>query len=162
MKPLIKLKPIGIIRTPYKDAKEPPIQGTFKKGVIGQAEIFPAYQEGLKDIEGFSHLILIYYFNRTKNVELISRPFLEDKLHGIFAIRSPHRPNHIGFSVVKLESVAKNTISFSGVDMVDGTPLLDIKPYVSYFDSRDHVRNGWLEKHLENKKAHHKNNMVEQ
>ncbi len=152
MKNEIKLKPIGIIHTPYKEPKGMPIQGTFEKGVSGRAELFPEYEEGLKDIEGFSHIILIYYFNRSKREEFISRPFIEDETHGIFAIRSPHRPNHIGLSIVKLEGVEKNIVIFSEVDILDSTPLLDIKPFVSYFDSRENVKNGWLEKHFKHGK----------
>ncbi len=144
----IKLRPIGIIHTPYKDSKGMPIQGRFEKDITGQAEIFPEYKQGLKDIEGFSHIILIYYFNRSKDEKLISRPFLEDESHGIFAIRSPHRPNHIGFSIAKIKKVKGNTLTFSEVDILDGTPLLDIKPYVSHFDSRENVKNGWLDKHF--------------
>ena len=148
----IKLKPIGIILTPYKEPKGMPIQGRFEKNVAGQIEIFPEYQEGLKDIEGFSHLILIYYFDRTKEEKLIGKPFLEDDTHGIFAIRSPKRPNHIGFSIVKLEKIKDNIITFSEVDILDKTPLLDIKPYVAHFDSRKNIKNGWLEKHFKNGK----------
>jgi len=148
----IKLKPIGIIHTPYKDPKGIPIQGRFGRDVTGQVEIFSEYQKGLKDIEGFSHIILIYYFNQTEEEKLISKPFLEDKPHGIFAIRSPKRPNHIGFSTVKLEKVTSNSITFSEVDILDGTPLLDIKPYVSHFDSRENVKNGWLNKHFKTNK----------
>ena len=150
MKKEIKLKPIGIIHTPYKEPKGIPIQGKFEKGVTGKVELFPEYKQGLKDIEGFSHIVLIYYFDRSKKEELLSKPFLEDEEHGIFAIRSPHRPNHIGLSIVKLEKVKKNVITFSEVDILDGTPLLDIKPYVSHFDSRENVKNGWLEKHFRN------------
>ena len=153
MKRAIKLKPIGIIRTPYKESRGIPIQGKFKKGVKGVIRLFPQYRVGLKDIEGFSHLILIYYFNRSKKEQFIGKPFLEDKEHGIFAIRSPHRPNHLGFSIVKLENVEGNIISFSEVDILDKTPLLDIKPYVKYFDSRKNVRSGWIEKHFKVKPA---------
>jgi len=152
MKSEIKIKPIGIIHTPYKDPTGIPIQGKFEKGVTAQAELFAEYQNGLKDIEGFSHIILIYYFDRSKDEKLVAQPFLEDETHGIFAIRSPHRPNHIGLSIVKLEKVEKNIITFSEVDILDGTPLLDIKPYVSHFDSREDVKNGWLEKHFKNGK----------
>ncbi len=148
MRQEIKLKPIGIIRTPYKKPKGISIQGKFKKGVKGMIRLFPKYQVGLKDIERFSHLILIYYFNRSKEVRLTGKPFLEDKEHGIFAIRSPHRPNHIGFSIVKLEKVKDSTITFSEVDILDKTPLLDIKPYVKHFDGRDKVKNGWIDKHF--------------
>jgi tRNA-Thr(GGU) m(6)t(6)A37 methyltransferase TsaA len=148
MKKEIKIKPIGIIHTPYKEPKGIPIQGKFKKGARGTIRLFPKYQAGLKDIEGFSHIILIYYFDRSKEERLMGKPFLEDIEHGIFAIRSPHRPNHIGFSIVKLENVKRGVITFSEVDILDGTPLLDIKPYVKHFDSRDKVKNGWIEKHF--------------
>ncbi len=144
----IKIKPIGIIRTPYKDPKEVPIQGKFRKSIKGRIMLFPKYRPGLKDIEGFSHLILIYYFHRAKQEKLISKPFLEDELHGIFAIRSPMRPNHIGISIVKLEKVKNGVITFSEVDMLDGTPLLDIKPFISHYDSRKNVKSGWLDKHF--------------
>jgi len=126
-----------------------PIQGKFKRGVTGTVKIFPEYKAGLKDIEGFSHIILIYHFNRSKEEGLTGKPFLEDTEHGIFAIRSPHRPNHIGLSIVKLENIKGCIITFSEVDILDGTPLLDIKPYVSHFDSRENVRNGWIEDHFE-------------
>jgi len=150
MRKEIKLKPIGIIHTPYKEPQGIPIQGKFEKSVRGTIEIFPEYQKGLKDIEGFSHLILIYYFNRSKEEKLIGKSFLEDQEHGIFAIRSPHRPNHLGFSIIKVEKVKDNTVTFSEVDMLDKTPLFDIKPYVSYFDSRKSVKNGWIKKHFQN------------
>ena len=148
MKKSIIIKPIGIINTPYKEPKGMPIQGKFKKGVVGTAKIFPEYKDGLKDIKGFSHIILIYHFNRSKEERITGKPFLEDTEHGIFAIRSPHRPNHIGFSIVKLKGVKGNVITFSEVDILDGTPLLDIKPYVKHFDSRDKVKNGWIDKHF--------------
>jgi tRNA (adenine37-N6)-methyltransferase len=152
MKKSITIKPIGIINTPYKEPKGIPIQGKFKRGVIGTVRLFPEYQAGLKDVEGFSHVILIYHFNRSSEERLMGRPFLEDTEHGIFAIRSPHRPNHIGFSIVKLKSVEKNMLTFSEVDILDGTPLLDIKPYVKHFDSRSTVKNGWIDKHFKNRK----------
>lgn len=150
MKGKIILKSIGIIHTPYKEPRGIPIQGRFEKDVTGQAEVFVEYQDGLKDIENFSHIILIYYFDRSKDEKLIGKPFLEDERHGIFAIRSPHRPNHIGLSIVKLHKVDGNIVTFSEVDMLNGTPLLDIKPYVSHFDSRENVKNGWIDKHLRN------------
>ena len=142
----ITLKPIGVIHTPYKEPKGIPIQGVFERGVTGTVELFSEYREGLKDIDGFSHIILIYYFNRAREERLVGTPFLEDETRGIFAIRSPMRPNHIGFSIVKLESVENNVIAFSEVDMLDSTPL------VSYFDSRENVRNGWLEKYFKDGK----------
>lgn len=152
MRKEIKLCPIGIIHTPYKEPKGIPIQGKFDTAVTGTIEIFPEYQAGLKDVEGFSHIILIYYFDRSKEEGLTGIPFLEDQEHGIFAIRSPHRPNHLGFSIVKIEKVQGSRITFSEVDMLDGTPLLDIKPYVWHFDSRENVKCGWLEKHFKSGK----------
>jgi len=143
----IILKPIGIIHTPYKEPKGMPIQGKFEKDIEGQIEIFPNCIQGLKDIEGFSHLILIYYFDKAKEEKLIGKPFLEDEPHGIFAIRSPMRPNHIGLSIVKLEKIEENKITFSEVDILNNTPLLDIKPYISHFDAREDVKSGWLDKH---------------
>jgi len=153
MKKEIKLKPIGIIHTPYKNPQDIPIQGTFNKKVKGKVTLFKKYKEGLKDIEGFSHIILIYYFHRSRKEKLVEQPYLENKEHGIFAIRSPNRPNHIGVSIVKLENVKDNSFVFSEVDILDGTPLLDIKPYVAHFDSREHVKNGWLDTHF--KKVKH-------
>jgi len=144
----LRIKQIGLIHTPYKEPKGMPIQGKFAEEVAGTVEVFPEYQQGLKGIEGFSHIILVYYFDRSKNEELLGRPFLEDTEHGIFAIRSPHRPNHIGISIVKLQNIEDNIVTFTEVDMLDGTPLLDIKPYVSHFDCRQQVKNGWIQKHF--------------
>jgi len=152
MKKSITIKPIGIINTPYKEPKGIPIQGKFEKGVTGTIRLLPKYQAGLKDIEGFSHIILIYHFNRSQEEQVTGKPFLEDVEHGIFAIRSPHRPNHIGLSIVKLKSVKGATITFTEVDILDGTPLLDIKPYVKHFDSRDKVKNGWIDNHFKSGK----------
>ena len=145
----IELKPIGIIRTPYTEPKDMPIQGRFRDDVEGWIELNEEYVPGLQDLEGFSHLILIYYFHRSHREELRGRPYLEDKSHGIFAIRSPHRPNHLGLSIVKLQRIEGNRVYFTEVDMLDGTPLLDIKPYVEHFDGRQNVKSGWLERHFE-------------
>lgn len=144
----IPLKPIGIIRTSYSALKDIPIQGRLRRDAKGRIELFPEYQRGLKDVEGFSHLILVYYFHKAREERLISKPFLENKPHGIFAIRSPLRPNHIGISIVRLRSIKKNSVTFSGVDMLNGTPLLDIKPYIPSIDARSDVKVGWLTKHL--------------
>jgi len=146
----ITIKPIGVIHTPYKTKEGMPIQGAFEEKVRGTVEVFQEYKEGLKDVEGFSHLILVYYFNRAKEEKLVGTPFLEDDVHGIFAIRGPMRPNHIGISIVEVNKVEDNIITFSEVDILDGTPLLDIKPYVAYFDSRKNTKSGWLEKHFKN------------
>ncbi|MEA1949748.1 MAG: tRNA (N6-threonylcarbamoyladenosine(37)-N6)-methyltransferase TrmO [Planctomycetota bacterium] len=139
---------IGTIHSPYKEAKGIPIQGTFDDKIEAWIELKDGYADGLKDLDGFSHAILIYYFHRSQREEIEGRPFLEQEKHGIFAIRSPHRPNHIGLSVVKIKSIQDNRMYFTEVDVLDGTPLLDIKPYVKYFDSRDNTISGWLDKHF--------------
>jgi tRNA-Thr(GGU) m(6)t(6)A37 methyltransferase TsaA len=145
----IELKPIGIIRTPYTEPKDMPIQGRFRDDVEGWIQLNEEYVPGLQDLDGFSHLILIYFFHRSQREELQGRPYLEDESHGIFAIRSPHRPNHLGLSIVKLQRIEGNRVYFTEVDMLDGTPLLDIKPYVEHFDRREGVKSGWLDKHFE-------------
>ena len=144
------MEAIGVIHSPYKEAKDIPIQGTFKEKIEAWIELKDEYVKGLKDLDKFSHAIIIYYFHRSQREEIEGRPFLEQNKHGIFAIRSPHRPNHIGLSVVKIKSIKGNKLYFTEVDMLDGTPLLDIKPYVKYFDRRDNVSSGWLDKHFEN------------
>ena len=146
----ITMHPIGIIHSPYKQSKDIPIQGVFKSGVGAWIELKDKYVGGLKDLDGFSHAIILYYFHKSWSEEIEARPFLEPNKHGIFAIRSPHRPNHIGLSVVRIERIEANRMYFTEVDVLDGTPVLDIKPYVKYFDSRDEVRSGWLDKHFKN------------
>ena len=148
--PPIIMHPIGTIYTPYKKSKDIPIQGRFKDHVEAFLELKKQYAKGLKDLEKFSHCILLYHFHKSKKMSIEGKPFLEDENHGIFAIRSPHRPNHIGFSVVKIQRIKGNKLYFTQVDMIDKTPLLDIKPYVKYFDSRDNVISGWLDKHFKN------------
>lgn len=144
----IIIHPIGIIHTPYKESKNIPIQGTFKENIEAYAVLEKKYKPGLKDLDGFSHAILIYYFHKTKKENIESAPYLEDEKHGIFAIRGPHRPNHIGFSIVKIIRIEENRLYFREVDMLDGSPLLDIKPYIKYFDSRENSKSGWIEKHF--------------
>ncbi len=146
----ITLKPIGKIHTPYNDIKEMPIQGTFKTDVLGWAKLDKKYAAGLKDLDGFSHAILIYYFHRSGREDTVGTPFLENIEHGIFAIRSPHRPNHLGMSIVKIKEIQENKLYFYEVDMLNGTPLLDIKPYIKHYDCRDGVVSGWIDKHFTN------------
>ncbi len=146
----IIMHPIGIIHSPYKEPKDIPIQGRFKNTTEAWVELLEEYTGGLKDLDGFSHAILLFYFHKSNKEEIEGKPFLEQTKHGIFAIRSPHRPNHIGFSVVKIKGIEKNKMYFTEVDVIDGTPLLDIKPYVKYFDSRNNVVSGWLDKHFIN------------
>ena len=147
----IIIKPIGIIHSPYNSESGIPIQGKFKKNVEAFVELFPEYQAGLKDLDGFSHAILIYHFHNQKEEKLIAQPYLEKADHGIFAIRSPYRPNRIGFSIVKIKNIKANKLYFTEVDVFDGTPVIDIKPYVEYFDKRENVKSGWVEKHFQKK-----------
>jgi tRNA-Thr(GGU) m(6)t(6)A37 methyltransferase TsaA len=142
----IEYKPIGIIRSPFKDTKGMPIQPTGAKGVKGRVVIEPEYVGGLKDIEGFSHIILIYHFHLSKSYSLEVKPFMDDKLHGVFATRAPRRPNPIGLSVVRLIRMEGRTLHVEDVDIADGTPLLDIKPFVPKFDVVKVERIGWLSK----------------
>jgi tRNA-Thr(GGU) m(6)t(6)A37 methyltransferase TsaA len=146
----IIIHPIGIIHSPYKTSKDIPIQGTFKKETEAWIELKDKYIGGLKDLDKFSHAIIIYYFHKSQREQVQGKPFLEQDKHGIFAIRSPHRPNHLGFSIVKIKSIKENKMYFTEVDVLDGTPLLDIKPYIKYFDSRNNVVSGWLDKHFKN------------
>lgn len=140
----IAMHPIGIVHSPYKRREDIPCQGSRSKE-IGVVEVFDDYAEGLKDVDGFSHVILLYHFHKTERADLVAKPFLDDKPKGIFAIRSPHRPNHIGLTVVKLLKVEANKLTVANVDCLDGTPLLDIKPYIPEFDHREDVKIGWLE-----------------
>ncbi|MEX2706952.1 MAG: tRNA (N6-threonylcarbamoyladenosine(37)-N6)-methyltransferase TrmO [Candidatus Freyrarchaeum guaymaensis] len=144
----IKYKPIGIIHSPFKEPKGIPIQPTAAKGVDGIVEVFPEYAEGLKDLEGFSHIILIYHFHLIKKSSLKVKPYMDNQLHGVFSTRAPSRPNPIGISIVRLTTIERNTLHIQDVDIVDGTPLLDIKPYVPEFDVRAVDKIGWLEKNV--------------
>ncbi len=147
MKTEYTLKPIGVIHSSFKNKKEVPIQPRFSKEK-GEVELFEEYSEGLKDIEGFSHIILVYIFHKTKDYSLLVKPYLDDKAKGVFATRFPNRPNQIGISVVRLVEKKKNILVVEGIDVVDGTPLLDIKPYVPPFDKTEEVKIGWLEEKL--------------
>jgi len=147
----IEIYPIGIIHSPYKEPSEVPIQGKFREDVTATIELYQPYEKGLKDLNGFSHAYVLFHLHRSNKEHLQSSPYLEDIIHGVFAIRTPHRPNHIGLSIITIESIENNIIQFKGVDMVDATPVLDIKPYVSYFDAREHTKSGWLEKHFKNR-----------
>ena len=152
---MTKLKPIGIIHTPYKKDGDVPYQA-YKSKDMGEIEVFKEYEDGLKDIEGFSHLIILYEFHKSvkrsvkrehflESSGLLVKPYLNNTLHGVFATRSPNRPNPIGLTIVELLERKENILKVRGIDMLDGTPLLDIKPYVPKFDQRDNVKSGWLE-----------------
>jgi tRNA-Thr(GGU) m(6)t(6)A37 methyltransferase TsaA len=140
----ISYRPIGIIHSPYKETEGTPIQTTGAKGVGGTAEIVPECAEGLRDLEGFSHIILIYHFHLSRGYSLTVKPFLDDTPRGVFATRAPKRPNAIGISVVRLVKIEGTTLYIEDVDIVDSTPLLDIKPYVPAFDAKEAERTGWL------------------
>ena len=137
-------RPIGVIRTPHKEPEGTPIQPTGAQGIEGTIELNPEYIPGLKDIEGFSHVILLYHFHRAEGYSLQVRPYMDKDTHGVFATRIPGRPNPIGLSVVRLLGIDGGTLRIQDVDILDGTPLLDIKPYVPAFDHRETDRIGWL------------------
>jgi len=140
----ILYRPIGVIRSPFQDTRNMPIQPAGARGVAGTVEVEPTYADGLRDLEGFSHIILIYHFHRASGYALEVRPFLDDTPRGLFATRAPRRPNPVGLSVVRLVRVEGCILHIEDVDVVDGTPLLDIKPYVPEFDVREGERIGWL------------------
>jgi tRNA (adenine37-N6)-methyltransferase len=141
----IIINPIGIIHTPFTDIKDMPIQPFVAEGVKAYIELFPEFVEGLTDLSGFSHISLIYQFHKIKGYNLMVKPFMDNVEHGIFATRSPKRPNAIGLSTVKLLSIEGNIIHIEMVDMLNGTPLIDIKPFYSKFDNRLNTQSGWLE-----------------
>lgn len=141
----ITYRTIGTIHTPFKSQADTPIQGTYSDAT-GTVEVFPEFAAGLKDIEGFSHLFLIYHFHMSSGYSLTEKPFLDgSRERGIFAIRYFRRPNPIGLSVVGLRNVRENVLEVAGVDVLDGTPLLDIKPYIRQFDCREDARSGWVD-----------------
>ena len=141
----IVYRPIGIIRSPHTKQEETPIQPVFAQGCEGRAEVFEEYAEGLADIEGFSHVYIIYHLHKAPPVRLKVKPFLQDEERGLFATRAPGRPNPIGLSVVRLVRREGNVLFLDGVDVLDGTPLLDIKPYTGRFDRVEETRDGWQE-----------------
>jgi len=134
---------IGIIHSEHMDVRQTPIQPVYAKGCKGSAEIFPEFVEGLRDLEGFSHLYLIYHFHKATPAGLTVVPFLHKMEHGVFATRAPTRPNGIGLSVVELVRREGGILYLDGLDIIDGTPLLDIKPYTAKFDRFETQRNGW-------------------
>ncbi len=136
------LHPIGVIHSPFNDKDQTPIQ-VARSQAAGKVEVFPEYASGLQDIEGFSHIILLYLFHRSTGYSLLVQPFLDNQLRGLFATRYPARPNPIGLSVVRLQARQGNWLEIEGVDILDGTPLLDIKPYVPDFDVHTATKTGW-------------------
>lgn len=146
----ITYKPIGIIHSPYRSIDDMPIQPCGAEGIRGTVEIFKNWVPGLNDLAGFSHIFLLYHFHKAGKPSLQVTPFLDSQSRGVFATRSPNHPNPVGLSVVQLIDVQKEMITVEGVDILDGTPLLDIKPYVPKFDHHPPIKTGWLEKAARN------------
>jgi tRNA-Thr(GGU) m(6)t(6)A37 methyltransferase TsaA len=144
----IRYKPIGIIHSPFEEPRGTPIQPAGARNIEGTVEIAPEYVEGLEDIEGFSHIILIYHFHLSRGYLLKVKPYMDEESRGLFATRAPSRPNPIGISIVRSVKVDGNMLYIKDVDVVDGTPLLDIKPYVPEFDTRKVEKIGWLKERV--------------
>jgi len=140
----ITYKPIGVIRSPFQEPQNVPIQPAAAKGIEGTAEILPEFGEGLRDLEGFSHLVLVYHFHMTRGFSLLVKPFLDDELRGVFATRAPRRPNPIGLSVVRLLAIDSTILHVCDVDIVDGTPLLDVKPHIPEIEPEGPYALGWF------------------
>ncbi len=142
---MIEYRPIGIIHTPFEKTEGTPIQPTGAPEARGVVEVFREFAEGLADLEGFSHIMLLFHCHMSKSFSLKTKPFLDNTERGVFSTRAPARPNAIGLSTVRLVRVADNRLYVQEIDIVDGAPLLDIKPYVPMFDMRENVRAGWFE-----------------
>lgn len=140
----MKVIPIGVVHSPYTDRSDAPIQPGYSSDEA-EVEIFEEYADGLKDIEGFSHIWILFQFHASEGYELTVKPYLDDDLRGVFACRSPRRPNPIGMSLVRLVKRDGRRLTIKGLDMIDGTPVIDIKPYVGAFDDDEDIRVGWLE-----------------
>jgi tRNA-Thr(GGU) m(6)t(6)A37 methyltransferase TsaA len=139
----IAYEPIGIIRSEHANADHVPIQSVYAKGCRGLVEVFPEYVQGLRDLEGFSHIYLLYDFHQACSDALMVKPYLQDVERGVFATRAPCRPNRIGLSIVKLLFRDNNVLHVDWLDILNGTPLLDIKPYIGRFDRIEHTYDGW-------------------
>ncbi|MCW8859569.1 MAG: tRNA (N6-threonylcarbamoyladenosine(37)-N6)-methyltransferase TrmO [Deltaproteobacteria bacterium] len=141
----MKISPIGIIHSPFKELSGMPIQPSGAKGANGWIEVFAEFQSGLKDLEGFSHIILLYEFHCSREFKLEVIPFMDTKPRGLFATRAPNRPNPVGLSIVKLDKVENGKLYIQNIDILDGSPLIDIKPFVPEFDVPENAKAGWLE-----------------
>ncbi len=146
-----KFKSIGVIHSSFKKLENMPIQPTGEKAMRGQIEIFPKYIDGLEDVDGFSHIIVIYHFHKCSKTKLTVKPFLDNYNRGVFSTRAPVRPNHIGISIVEVARIDKGIIHIKNIDALDGTPVLDIKPFVPNFDiPKTKIKLGWLDSVSEN------------
>ena len=143
-------KPIGIIYSPFKSIEGVPIQPAGADGIKGKIKVYKKYLNGLMNLEGFSHIILLYHFHLSRGYSLKVIPFLKNQEQGVFATRAPKRPNQIGISVVKINKIEGNIINISNIDIINGTPLIDIKPYASFFDNVKNEKNGWLSQNINN------------
>ena len=144
---------IGTIHTPFTRLEGMPIQPSGARDVKGTIDLEPMYEQGLRDLDGFSHIILLYHFHQSKGYQLTVKPFLDTVERGLFSTRAPRRPNPIGLSIVELARIEGLTLHVRGIDVLDGTPLLDIKPWVPTFDVHENVRAGWLDKNQENSRS---------
>lgn len=142
---IVEYSPIGVVHSPFLEREGTPIQPSRSNGASGTVDVFPEFVEGLSDLDGFSHIILLCHLHRSTGWRLKVVPFLDTEPRGLFATRAPCRPNPIGLSVVNLLAVEGHVLVIENVDLLDGTPVLDIKPYVGEFDDRTNVRTGWLE-----------------
>jgi len=140
---IIVFRSIGIIHSPHQKLSDIPIQPVFSNGIEGRVVVNPEFAGGLMDLNEFSHIYLFYYFHQSRKTRLHVKPYLSEEEHGIFATRSPHRPNKLGMSLVRLMEIEGNILHVKDIDILDGTPLIDIKPYIQRFDSRESVRSGW-------------------
>ena len=153
MRTPISYRPIGTIHSPFTAEAGMPIQGEFSDA-SGTIELDEEYVDGLRDLEGFSHIIIVYHFDRSEGYDLETEPYLEDEPRGLFATRAPRRPNPIGLSIVEVTDVSGSTISVEGIDVLDGTPLLDLKPYVPTFDRVEEAKIGWMTDVIANESRH--------
>jgi tRNA-Thr(GGU) m(6)t(6)A37 methyltransferase TsaA len=144
------VSPIGTIHTPFDDLKGMPIQPSGAVDVIGTIVVDKEFEQGLNDLEGFSHIILLYHLHQSKGFNLMVKPFLDNQKRGLFSTRAPRRPNPIGLSIVQLIKREGNELTVKGIDVLDNTPLIDIKPYVPGFDAKEVTAVGWLEKNYQN------------
>lgn len=145
---VVEFHPIGVINTPFTEKTGMPIQPLAGKGIKGSISVYKEFQAGLKDLEGFSHIILLYHLHESDGYKLEVTPFLDSELRGVFATRAPRRPNAIGLSVVRLNSIKDNILEVEDLDILDGTPLLDIKPFVPEFSTKDELKLGWLKEQV--------------
>ena len=149
----IEYEPIGTVHSSFIEPEGTPIQSSRAKNAVGSVVVFPEFADGLCDLDGFSHIILLCHLHKAGRYRLKVVPFLDTQLRGLFATRAPSRPNSIGLSIVELLGIDGNTLAIQGVDLLDGTPVLDIKPYVGEFDDRDQLRIGWLKHARKNTKV---------